>query len=188
MDKTPSLIPAPGIRQIVRPNADTLYSTAWLDLAQEPILIHVPDSDGRFYLLQFMDAWTETFADPGKRTTGTAEAWLANRRAKPEGQTSGTRHALGCAGYHCLAPRPHANQRRLRLRQRPRVSEEHAHDAAERISEWTAEARLCARLRYRCGRHAARSCQSDGAWRVLRRFRQSHEGEPAAYSRPSHDS
>jgi hypothetical protein len=69
--------PRPDIRQIVRPNADTLYSTAWLDLAQEPILIHVPDSGGRFYLLQFMDAWTETFADPGKRTTGTAEAWFA---------------------------------------------------------------------------------------------------------------
>jgi hypothetical protein len=69
--------PRPDIRQIVRPNADTLYSTAWLDLAPEPILIHVPDSGGRFYLLQFMDAWTETFADPGKRTTGTAEAWLA---------------------------------------------------------------------------------------------------------------
>src|SRR5580692_8400007 len=77
MDKTPSLIPAPGIRQIVRPNADTLYSTAWLDLSQEPILIHVPDSGGCFYLLQFMDAWTETFADPGKRTTGTSEAWIA---------------------------------------------------------------------------------------------------------------
>jgi hypothetical protein len=69
--------PRPDIRQIVRPNADTLYSTAWLDLAKEPILIHVPDSGGRFYLLQFMDAWTETFADPGKRTTGTTEAWFA---------------------------------------------------------------------------------------------------------------
>src|ERR1700734_3361417 len=69
--------PRPDIRQIVRPNADTLYSTAWLDLAKEPILIHVPDSGGRFYLLQFMDAWTETFADPGKRTSGTTEAWFA---------------------------------------------------------------------------------------------------------------
>ncbi len=84
--------PRPDIRQIVRPNADTLYSNAWLDLAKEPILIHVPDSNGRFYLLQFMDAWTETFADPGKRTTGTAEAWLAivgpNWKGKlPEGVT-----------------------------------------------------------------------------------------------------
>jgi hypothetical protein len=31
------------------PSADTLYSTAWLDLSQEPILIRVPDSGGRFY-------------------------------------------------------------------------------------------------------------------------------------------
>ena len=65
--------PRPDSRQVIRPNADTLYSSAWLDLYQEPILIHVPDSAGRFYLLQFMDAWTETFADPGKRTTGTTE-------------------------------------------------------------------------------------------------------------------
>lgn len=48
--------PRPDTRQIIRPNADTLYSTAWLDLSQEPILIHVPDSGGRFYLLQFIDA------------------------------------------------------------------------------------------------------------------------------------
>jgi len=69
--------PGADFRQIVRPNADTLYSTAWLDLAREPILIHIPDSAGRFYLMQFMDAWTETFADPGKRTTGTSEVWFA---------------------------------------------------------------------------------------------------------------
>jgi hypothetical protein len=69
--------PRPDSRQVIRPNADTLYSTAWLDLSREPILVHVPDSAGRFYLLQFMDAWTETFADPGKRTTGTADAWFA---------------------------------------------------------------------------------------------------------------
>jgi hypothetical protein len=69
--------PRPDSRQVIRPNADTLYSMAWLDLSREPILIRVPDSGGRFYLLQFMDAWTETFADPGKRPTGTAEAWFA---------------------------------------------------------------------------------------------------------------
>ena len=69
--------PDANFRLIVRPNADTLYSTAWLDVSKEPVLLHVPDAGGRFYLLQFMDAWTETFADPGKRTTGTSEAWFA---------------------------------------------------------------------------------------------------------------
>ncbi len=72
-----SAFPDATFRLIVRPNADTLYSTAWLDVSREPILLHVPDSGGRFYLLQLMDAWTETFADPGKRTTGTGEAWFA---------------------------------------------------------------------------------------------------------------
>ncbi|MGA7521217.1 MAG: DUF1254 domain-containing protein [Acidobacteriaceae bacterium] len=72
-----SAFPDASFRLIVRPNADTLYSTAWLDVSKEPVLLHVPDTGGRFDLLQFMDAWTETFADPGKRTTGTSEAWFA---------------------------------------------------------------------------------------------------------------
>ena len=69
--------PDASFHTIVRPNADTLYSTAWIDVSKEPMLLRVPDSRGRFYLLQFMDAWTETFADPGKRTTGTSEMWIA---------------------------------------------------------------------------------------------------------------
>jgi hypothetical protein len=72
-----SAFPDASFRLIVRPNADTLYTNAWIDVSKEPMLLHVSDSAGRFYLLQFMDAWTETFADPGKRTTGTAEAWFA---------------------------------------------------------------------------------------------------------------
>jgi hypothetical protein len=72
-----SAFPDANFRLIVRPNADTLYTNAWIDVSGEPMLLHVPDSGGRFYLLQFMDAWTETFADPGKRTTGTGEAWFA---------------------------------------------------------------------------------------------------------------
>ena len=72
-----SAFPDASFRLIVRPNADTLYTNAWIDVSKEPMLLHVPDSGGRFYLLQFTDAWTETFADPGKRTTGTKEAWVA---------------------------------------------------------------------------------------------------------------
>jgi hypothetical protein len=72
-----SAFPDANFRLIVRPNADTLYTNAWFDVSKEPMLLHIADSGGRFYLLQFMDAWTETFADPGKRTTGTGEAWFA---------------------------------------------------------------------------------------------------------------
>jgi hypothetical protein len=63
--------------RVVRPNADTLYSLSWIDVAREPVVMHVPDTQGRYYLMQFLDAWTETFSIPGKRTTGTQEKWFA---------------------------------------------------------------------------------------------------------------
>ena len=62
---------------VTRANVDTLYSLMWFDVAQEPLLISVPDSGGRFYLLQMCDMWTDVFDSPGKRTTGTSAEVLA---------------------------------------------------------------------------------------------------------------
>ena len=56
---------------VVRANADTLYSFLWFDVSKEPMLIDVPDSGGRYYLLPMLDMWTDIFASPGKRTSGT---------------------------------------------------------------------------------------------------------------------
>lgn len=63
----------PSYRTQLLPNIDTLYSTAWLDLSQEPMVLSVPDSDNRYYIIELLDAWTNVFAAPGQRTTGTSE-------------------------------------------------------------------------------------------------------------------
>ncbi len=69
--------PPAEFRDVVRPNFDTLYSIAWLDLTNETIIISVPDSDGRYYMLPMLDMWTDVFANPGKRSTGTKEGHFA---------------------------------------------------------------------------------------------------------------
>jgi hypothetical protein len=62
--------PSEADKTVVSPNADTLYSTAFLDLSREPVILSVPAMKDRYYLMQIMDAWSNVFASPGTRTTG----------------------------------------------------------------------------------------------------------------------
>ncbi|ACL63170.1 DUF1254 domain-containing protein [Methylobacterium nodulans] len=63
--------PDAKFRAVTAPNADTLYSSAFLDVGREPYILSIPNEDGRYFLMPMLSAWTNVFSVPGKRTTGT---------------------------------------------------------------------------------------------------------------------
>ena len=118
--------PDASFEAVVRPNADTLYSSMWFDVRHEPLLISVPDTKGRYYLLQMMDMWSDVFASPGSRTTGNgaqtmaivAPGWQGTLPAgtrvyvapTPEGWVLGRTQTNGVADYAAV----HAFQAAMR--------------------------------------------------------------------------
>ncbi|MFE1320911.1 DUF1254 domain-containing protein [Kitasatospora phosalacinea] len=113
--------------RFVSVNNDTLYSFAPLDLAGGPLLLNVPDGDGSYRVLQFIDAWTNSFAYLGSRSGAAAGRWLVTppgwNGAVPDGLRGVIKaptRVVVVAGRHACAgpddlPRARALQRRLGL-------------------------------------------------------------------------
>ena len=66
-----SKLPDATTTDVIRPNADFLYVQAWLDLSKDPVILSVPNTRGRYYLIALLDAYTNVAASLGKRTSGT---------------------------------------------------------------------------------------------------------------------
>ncbi|RCW68759.1 DUF1254 domain-containing protein [Pseudorhodoferax soli] len=90
-----------GKSRVVTPNNDTLYTNAWLDLGAGPLVIDVPDTAGRYYVLGLLDFYTEPFAHIGQRRTGTrARAFLVT----PPGWAGPLPAGFDVPGAHIAAP------------------------------------------------------------------------------------
>lgn len=65
-----TVFPDHEYRNVARPNVDTLYSTAWIDLDEQPIILSIPQIKDRYYVMPLMDMWTNVYASVGTRTHG----------------------------------------------------------------------------------------------------------------------
>jgi hypothetical protein len=90
-----------GTSRVVTPNNDTLYTNAWLDLGAGPLVIDVPDTGGRYYVLGLLDFYTNPFAHIGPRLTGTqARSFLVT----PPGWSGTLPAGFDAPGAHIEAP------------------------------------------------------------------------------------
>jgi hypothetical protein len=81
------LFPDATFKDVVRPNVDTLYTTAFISMKEGPWVFEMPANDERYELMPFMDAWTHVFASPGTRTSGTQGSTYLLVGPKWQGQT-----------------------------------------------------------------------------------------------------
>ena len=98
--------PAVDDHSVTAPNADTLYTTAWLDLSKEPWILSIPDMKDRYFLFPMLDGWTNVFQVPGKRTTGTRHR-IRDYGARIDWNAAGRRHRVQGSDQHGLAARPY---------------------------------------------------------------------------------
>ena len=69
--KMPTYV-SPDFKNVVRISLNSLWTTGWLDLEKEPIVLSVPDTKDRYFVFSIMNMWTDVFGSAGKRTAGTS--------------------------------------------------------------------------------------------------------------------
>jgi LysM repeat protein len=68
---------SPAFKNVVRISLNGIWCFASVDLDQGPVVLTVPDTEGRYYVAQALDMWTDDFASIGIRTTGPGDFLIA---------------------------------------------------------------------------------------------------------------
>lgn len=132
----------PDDREVVSPNNDTVYSNAWLDLSEGPVVIDTPDMGDRYWTLGLLDAWTNPFAYVGRRTTGQrAQRTLIHGPGGPAALPAGEfsqviaapGHDVWMIGRILVDASPDDLETVRRLQQQIRLSRPDGRDAAMRV-------------------------------------------------------
>ena len=101
--------PPGDYRGVSAPNADTLYSLAWLDLKEPQVFSH-PDMGNRFHLFQMVDLWMTIFASPGSRTgDGKAANYLITGPGWKGTVPAGMKHISAATRYVVILGRTYAD-------------------------------------------------------------------------------
>src|SRR5262249_39094218 len=101
--------PPADYRGVSAPNADTLYSLAWLDLTEPQGFSH-PEMGKRYYLFEMTDLWMTDFESPGTRTAGgAAENYLITGPGWKGEVPAGMKHIPAATRYMCILGRTYAD-------------------------------------------------------------------------------
>lgn len=72
----PGLVTPTNSGNLRAPNNDTLYFSGWFDISEQPVIIRVPDTGGRYYTIAVTNQYAEV-SHIGRRTTGTGAGYFA---------------------------------------------------------------------------------------------------------------
>ena len=176
--------PDAAFRDVTAPNADTLYTTSFLDVGKEPWVLSIPDMKGRYFLLPMLDGWTNVFQVPGKRTTGTERADLCHHRARLEGHVAGGREGVQVADQHRVAAWPHLLHRHAGgLCRGPQAPGRVQARSAELVRQALHAAARHGRSVHRHEDGRARAGEPDGRGGIFHAALQAHEGQSACRRR-----
>ncbi len=73
--------------RVIRPNLDTIHSHGWLDLSDGPVLLDIPAIDARYFVVQGIDVWSQSFVTLSSRVLKGKARRIAFVRSKAQARS-----------------------------------------------------------------------------------------------------